>query len=163
MIPNIVITEGKFDFFTFKYFQKIVFQRLTDDFHFYPGHGASNLDLPIALYESWGKNYIALLDSDKEGRDQAKRYIKEYSSADKICTLENIDSGFKNISTEKLFTDSERLSICREFNPMIASFNKSAFNTGIQILYSEKRIPDYLSKNTKDNLRKILDFCVTKF
>lgn len=163
MIPNIVITEGKFDFYTFKYFQEIVFSRTTDNFHFYPGHGASNLDLPIALYESWGKNYIVLIDSDKEGREQSKRYIKEYSSEDKICTLENINSEFKNISTEKLFIDSEKLSICKEFNPTISTFDKSAFNTGIQILYSEKRIPDYLSDETKNKMRNILDFCVTKF
>lgn len=163
MVPNIVITEGKFDFFTFKFFQEIVLSRTSDNFHFYPGHGASNLDLPIALYESWGKKYFVVLDSDKEGREQAKRYVKEYSSPEKIATLDDVNAEFKNISTENLFTDSEKLSICKEFNPAITSFEKSAFNTGVQILYSEKRIPEYLTEDTKNKIDGILNFCATKF
>jgi len=163
MVPNIVITEGKCDFFTFKYFKEIVFSDDSDKFNFYPGHGATNLDLPIALYESWGRKYIALLDSDKEGRDQKIRYIKEYASDKEIFTLEDVDPTLKNISTEDMFTKEERLAVCQEFNPGIKSYNKSAFNTGIQILYSEKRLPDYFTKETKNKIKKIIDFTDSKF
>lgn len=163
MIPNIVITEGKFDFFTLKYFQEIVFSIYLNKLNFYPGHGATNLDLPIALYESWGRKYIVLLDSDKEGQDQKIRYIKDYSSEMNIFTLEDVDNNFKEISTEKLFTSEEKISICKEFNQSLSSYNKSAFNTGIQILYSEKRIPDYLTNETKNKLKSIIDFCAVKF
>lgn len=158
MIPNIVITEGKSDFFTFRYFKEIVLNDTSTDYNFYPGHGASNLDLPIALYESWAKRYITLLDSDKEGKNQKNRYISEYSSEDKIYTLEDIDSTYKNISTEKLFSEQEKLSVCREFNPTLKKYNKSAFNTGMQILYSEKRIPDYFTQKTRNGMKKIFNF-----
>ncbi len=163
MVPNIVITEGKFDFFTFKYFKEIIFKSNSDNFNFYPGHGASGLDLPIALYESWGKKYLVLLDSDKEGKEQALRYIKDYSSSDRIFTLENIDTSFKNLFTEKLFTEEEKISICKEFNSQIKKYDKSAFNTGIQILYSEKRIPVYIEDKTKEKFKKIVDFLIEKF
>jgi len=162
LVPNIVITEGKFDFFTFKYFKEIVLSDSTSSYRFYPGHSASNLDLPIALYESWGRNYVVLLDSDKQGRDQKTRYIKEYSSEGTIFTLEDVDKGYKNISTEDLFTDHERLEICKEFNPTLTTYNKSAFNTGIQTLYSEKRIPAYISEVTKNKMKTIIDFLSTK-
>lgn len=163
LVPNIAITEGKFDYFTFKYFKEIVFSEKTILYHFYPGHGASNLDLPVALYESWGRNYIVLLDSDKQGRDQKVRYIKEYSSDSVIFTLEDVDPLFKNISTEDLFLDQEKIEICKEFNSALTTYDKSAFNTGIQMLYSEKRIPAYLTDDTKNKIKKITDFVNSKF
>ncbi|MFA6459321.1 MAG: AAA family ATPase [Candidatus Paceibacterota bacterium] len=163
MIPNIVITEGKFDYFTFRYFKEVIGSDTEFNFNFYPGHGASNLDLPIALYESWGKKYVALLDSDKEGRDQKARYIKELSDNSHILTLEDAVATLKNLSLEKVFTDSERLEISKEFNSSLTKYNKGAFNTGIQTLLTQKCVPDYISKETKATMAKIFDFLKTKF
>jgi hypothetical protein len=162
LIPKIVITEGKFDYFTFKYFKEVV---LTDEaeYFFYPGHGASALDLPIALYESWGREYLVLLDADKEGRDQKVRYIKDLSSDSKIFTLEDVDSTNKGFTTERLFTDDEKLRVSQEFNSALTTYNKSAFNTGIQTLLSEKRIPDYLTDETREKMRTVFEFIKPKF
>ena len=162
MVPNIVITEGKFDYFVLKYFKEIVFSDLNKSFNFYPGHGAGKLDLPIALYESWGKQYIAILDSDKEGIAQKKRYIKEISNADSIYTLQDI-LDLKSSTTEDIFSKEELLLIGREFNKDLKSYNKSSFNTGIQTLYIEKRVPDYISSATKESFKKILGFVQDKF
>ncbi len=162
LIPDIVITEGKFDYSTFKYFKEIVFEDSTNICNFYPGHGATKLDLPIGLYESWGRKYIVVLDADKEGVSQKKRYIQEISNEDHIFSLEDIDSSWKNLTTEDLFTEEERVLISKEFNPSLFKYNKSAFNTGIQILYSERTIPDYLSKETKDKIKAIIDFSKSK-
>ncbi|NTW89640.1 MAG: AAA family ATPase [Candidatus Moranbacteria bacterium] len=158
LIPNIVITEGKFDYFTFRYFKEIVFSDLTDGYRFYPGMGASSLDLPISLYESWGKGYLVLLDSDKEGRDQKERYIKDISDTQHIYTLEDCFSDLKNSTTEKVFTETEKIEISKEFNSELTEYNKNAFNTGIQILLMQKRIPDYLTDETKKKMRKIIEF-----
>jgi predicted ATPase len=163
LVPNIVITEGKFDYFTFKYFKEIVFSDNSITYNFYPGHGASTLDLPIALYESWGRKYIVVLDSDAGGKTQKIRYIKELSDKEHIFTFEDIDTSFKNLSAEKLFEDNEKLLISQEFNKNLTAYDKSAFNTGIQILLSEKRIPDYLTSGTKDKIKKIIDFVKSKF
>ncbi len=157
-VPNVVITEGKFDYFVFKYFKDVVFQKEANNFCVYPGQGATALDLPIALYEAWGRGYMVLLDSDKEGRSQKIRYIKELSDADRIKTLEDIDPSFKNISTEDLFSAAEKVAITNEFNPSLSSYNKGAFHTGIQTLYHEKRIPDYLEDETRKKFAKIFDY-----
>ncbi|MFA5991661.1 MAG: AAA family ATPase [Candidatus Doudnabacteria bacterium] len=163
LVPNIVITEGKFDYFTFKYFKEIILSDISTDYYFYPGRGASGLDLPISLYEAWGRKYIALLDADKEGKTQKARYIKDLSDKEHIFSLEEIDGAFDSLSTEQLFQEDEKLAISQEFNKSLASFEKSAFNTGIQILLSEKRIPNYITNETKDKIKKVIDFVKTKF
>lgn len=161
-VPNIAITEGKFDYFTFRYFKEVVFADTSADYHFYPGHGAPKLDLPVGLYESWGRKYVVILDADKEGGKQKQRYLNELSDVEHIFTLEDIDSKYKGCDTESLFTKGERIQISKEFNPSLTVYNKSAFNTGLQILYSEKRIPDYLTQKTKEKIKKIIEFVGTK-
>lgn len=163
LIPNIVITEGKFDYFTFKYFKEIVLNLTDEIYSFYPGHGASNLDLPIALYEAWGRKYVVLLDSDKEGRNQKTRYIKELSDKGHIFTLEDVDSLLKNISTEHIFSSDERLQISKEFNPALSMYEKNSFNTGIQILYTQRRTPEYITNETKKKMENIIVFLTAIF
>lgn len=162
-IPNIVITEGKFDYFIFKLFKEIIFNDNSQKYSFYPGHGATKLDVPIGLYEAWGRKYIVILDSDKEGNAQKVRYIKELSDKEHVVTLEDIDPCFKKITTEGLFDDNERLLISQEFNASLTSYQKSAFNAGIQILYAGKRIPNYISDATKEKFKLIIGFINSKF
>jgi predicted ATPase len=163
LVPNIVITEGKFDYFTLKYFKEVVQNDQSKDYNFYPGHGASNLDLPIALYESWGRKYLVLLDSDKEGRAQKTRYIKELSDERHVFTLFDANANLNNICTEKIFNDAEKVAISKEFNLSLKGYEKSAFNTGIQILFTQKKIPAYLTKETQDKFKSIIDFVKSKF
>lgn len=162
-VPNVVITEGKFDWFTFKFFKEIVFNDSSQNYNFYPRHGASKLDLPIALYEAWGRKYIVILDSDKEGMEQKIRYIKELSDKEHIFSLEDVDASFKKNTTEELFDDNEKLSISREFNASLTSYEKSAFNTGIQLLYNEKIVPSYITEATKNKFKTIIDFAKNRF
>ncbi len=162
-IPNIAVTEGKFDYITFKYFKEIIFNDNSLSFNFYPGHGATKLDLPIGLYEAWGRKYIVVLDADREGITQKARYTKEISSQDHIFTLEDIDISFRGLTTENFFDDGEKIAISREFNRALTSYEKSAFNTGIHILYSEKRIPDYITDATKNKFKTIINFVKGRF
>jgi predicted ATPase len=162
-VPNLVITEGKCDYFTFRYFDEIVFNNTEPKYKFYPGHGATKLDLPIGLYESWGRPYIVLLDADKQGSDQKKRYTKELSDPNHIFTFEDIESSYKGSSAEDLFTNHEKVCISKEFNSSLKEYEKSAFNTGLQILLAEKRVPSYLTETTKKKFEKILAFIKLKF
>jgi predicted ATPase len=161
LVPKIAITEGKNDFFAINYFKEKVFHDLAD-YRVYPGHGAGKLDLPIALYESWGSKYITLLDSDKEGLEQKKRYITDLSDKEKIFTLEDVDPSFVNFSMENMFSETDKINITKEFDSSKNQYSKSAFNTGLQILFIENRVPEYLSKETKDNFQKILNFLARK-
>ncbi len=159
-INKIVIVEGKFDYFVFRYFKEIVFEN-NDEYNFYPGTGASQLDIPISMYESWGKDYLTLLDADAEGIKQQKRYIDEISCESKIFTLKSIDKDFAGFDTEKLFTELERLEICKVFNKNSTTYKKSDFNTGIQELFFQKIIPTFITDKTKNNLNLILGHSCT--
>lgn len=160
-VPKIVITEGKFDFFVFKYFKDVV-QENVEEFNFYPGHGASGLDLPIALYESWGRDYLVLLDADREGKKQKARYIKELSDAEHIYDLSDISSELDGFSTEDLFTEAERIAITKEFNDTLTVYDKSAFHVGIQTLYRKKEIPTYITNETKQRFENIFKYILDK-
>lgn len=161
-VPNVVIVEGKFDYLTFKYFNEIVFGDVSNSCNFYPGRGASQLDLPISLYEAWGRNYVVILDADSEGKKQKTRYIKEISNESRIFTLEDADGAYKNCPTEKLFTKEEREYISKEFNQNLEGFEKGSFNAGIQILYFEKRVPEYLTQGTRERIKKVIEFAKSK-
>lgn len=164
-VSNLVITEGKFDYFVFKFFQEIIFNNTNapKNYCFYPGHGVGKLDLPIALYEAWGRKYIVILDSDPAGLKEKKRYIRELSDKEHIFTLEDVDSRFKKMSLEDMFNEEEKLLISREFDSSSKKYEKSAFNTGIQTLYHEARDPKYLSDETKDKFQKLINFIEGKF
>lgn len=163
-IPNIVVTEGKFDSLTLKYFKDVVLlYEPKNSFGLFPGQSASKLDTIISLYESWGRDFIVILDSDKMGKAQKRRYIKNYSSEKRIFDLQDISSTWNNLEMEDIFNEEELLNITKEFNQEASKYNKSAFNTGISILMSEKRTPDYISAETKEKFKKILIFLDEKF
>lgn len=163
LVPNIVITEGKFDYFIFKYFKEVILDDASNDFNFYPGQGATTLGLPVGLYESWGRKYLVLLDSDKEGKNQKKRYIEELSDENHIFTLEDAVATLTDKTTEKIFTSEEKLKISQEFNPSLTKYDKNAFNTGIQTLFIQKKMPEYLTDETKNTMRAIIEFLKAKF
>ncbi len=61
-IPNIVILEGKNDWYTFRYFEDLL--KRNNKLNFYPGAGRDKLYDIIRLYLSWGKSFVVLLDGD---------------------------------------------------------------------------------------------------
>ena len=157
-LPNCIFTEGKNDYYTLAYFQEVILSR-TEKLNIAPSIGSSNLDTLISLYFGWGKNFIVLLDSDKEGEAQKKRYIDKFGIIleGKIFTLEDIDSNWKNFDMEKLFDKAEALALLQNNYPTTKSFNKTHFNRTIQeCLINNKKYS--FSKHTTDNMEKILSF-----
>ena len=71
-IPNIVMVEGKNDFYTMAYLKRCLSYK--DDINLMQGNGSGSLDAVIRLYVAWGREFIILLDSDGEGEKQKKRY-----------------------------------------------------------------------------------------
>lgn len=90
-IPDIVITEGKNDWYTFKYFEEVILTR-NKKLNFYPGAGRDKLNEIIRLYLAWGKKFIVILDGDTPGQKSKEKYIKEFGEyvRDKIFTLKDI-------------------------------------------------------------------------
>jgi AAA15 family ATPase/GTPase/5S rRNA maturation endonuclease (ribonuclease M5) len=155
-VPNIVLLEGKNDFYTFKYLNEIVFENRFL-INFYPGNGADRNNQIIATYLAWNRDFIILLDGDKAGEDAKKRYLKEFGPIveNKIITLTDIDKSYK-FPTENLFTDVERLTITKIFDPSAKEFNKSKFNTALQSLYIEEGFFEFEEK-TKNKFLKIFE------
>lgn len=106
-IPNITITEGKNDWYTFKYFSEIILKE-KHAFNFYPGSGRDKLWDIIRLYLAWGKKFIVILDGDLPGIESMGLYKKEFQEHldDKIFTLEDIFK--KKFVTEDLIEESDK-------------------------------------------------------
>ncbi len=168
-IPNITITEGKNDWYTFKYFAEII---LGDEFayNFYPGSGRDNHWDVIRLYLSWGKEFLLILDGDKPGEDSKANYIKEFNGyvENKIFTLKDIfESAFK---TEDLINEGDRKIICDiafgEGSYEIVKNNPAHLKSKLNFAFNQllvKKQTVKLSKETKDNFRKLLKFIKSKY
>jgi predicted ATPase len=160
-IPNIVCTEGKNDYYTFKYIQNNFLENKFN-FSFYPGSGVSKYEDLFRLYLSWNKNFIAIFDADMQGKKEKKRYTDEISIEldGKVFTLEDVDNNFKDNQTEDLFTDAEKIKVIQNLFPdhkKEDGYNKSKFNTAMQDLFINNR--DFtFNKGTLDKFNKIFEF-----
>lgn len=157
-VSNIVLTEGKNDYYTFRYMAEVILRDEDYDIKFYPGNGADRNNQIIATYLAWGRDFNIFLDGDKAGEEAKTRYIKEFGVVvhDNITTLKDVDPTFA-FATEQLFTPQELLDIQKTFDPTATAYNKSAFNTALQNLFISEQVIT-LSNDTKEKFKKILDF-----
>lgn len=161
-INNAILMEGKNDFYTLKYFKENILNN-SDNFSFIPSTGAGNLDTLISLYIGWGKNFIILLDSDKEGQKQKDRYIKlygDYISA-QVFTLGDIDNSWINHKMEDLFSVANRDSLQLSKYPDTKYYKKTFLNRTIQEYLINKENFEF-DESTKSNFKKVLDFFKNK-
>jgi predicted ATP-dependent endonuclease of OLD family len=135
-VPDIVLTEGKNDYYTFRYIDEIIFGNEPNSLKLYPGNGADRNNQIIATYLAWGRDFTIFLDGDAAGETAKKRYQKEFGVVldGNVVTLKDIDATFA-FPTENLFTPAEQLEIIKTFDPTATAFNKSKFNTAIQSLF----------------------------
>lgn len=161
-LPNCVFLEGKNDFYTLAYFNEILFNNKSK-LNMAPSTSSGNLDTLISLYLGWGKEFIILLDSDKEGEFQKKRYTDKFGILveNRVFTLADVDSTFKNKKMEKLFDNSDILNFQKTCYPASTKFNKTHFNRAIQESLMNKKLFNF-SQITKDNVSKILAFLQEK-
>ncbi|MBI2592363.1 AAA family ATPase [Candidatus Saccharibacteria bacterium] len=162
LVPNIVIVEGKHDFYTFKYMNEIMGIGKNAP-NLYPGNGCGQNDRVIRLYEAWGKNYLVLLDSDPAGKSAIKKYAQEIGDFvdGKIYGLQDVSASFKGVETEKLFSDTDALLVIKTLDPQAKQFSKAKFNEAIKnLLFQKKKIK--LSKTTTNRFEKIYKFLAEK-
>jgi len=166
---NIILTEGKFDYYTFKWIKEILAD--TSDFNFYPGSGVSAYDQLLRDYLANNKKFIAIFDADGDltkengkGKYWKRKYTEDVSEElkDRIFTLEQIDLLFDNFTTENLFRDEDKIKIQKLFIPESLIYDKGKFNSVIQQCYIDKTEIE-LSQKTKENFKKIFEFIKNKF
>ncbi|MDD5360562.1 MAG: AAA family ATPase [Ignavibacteria bacterium] len=159
---NAIFLEGKNDFYCLNYIQELI--RIgKEKFTFIPGTSSSNLDNLISLYLGWGKNFLIILDSDKEGKKQKSRYNDEFGILvkEKIFDLSDVSISFSNYELENLFKNKELLDIQKSCYSEDTKYNKVHFNRALQELFITKK-NILLSTETINNFRRIIDFIDSK-
>lgn len=167
-VPNIIITEGKYDWYTYKYLSEII---LNDPFsyNFYPGTGCNQHWDIIKLYLSWGKKFVLVLDSDAGGKEAKENYLQEFDGIVNGSIFDYSDIFQKDIQTEDLINDDDKKKICDgAFG--VGTYDgvkndkdalKSKLNFAINQLLVKKIVIE-ISQDTKDNFTKLFDFLKNK-
>mgnify|MGYP001620150677 CR=1 FL=1 len=165
VVPSTIFTEGKNDYYTFKYISNVILKNKYKLF-FYPGAGVDKYSDVFRLYLSWNRDFVSLFDSDSPGNKAKERYIEEIGPdvVNRLFTFKDVDNKWENLQTENLFLDEEKIEIimiCFEDHKKENGYNKSKFNTAIQQLYIDEQKIN-LSKKTKDNFIKVFKFLINK-
>lgn len=152
----VVITEGKNDFYTMNYFQKVLNNK--NIINIIPGTSASNLETLISLYLGWGSKFIVILDDDKQGNIQKERYLNIFGDivANSIFTLKDINSTWEKCELEKLINIEDQEKIIKEIYDD-SEINKTVLNRSLQELYIKNSFLNF-SKETKANFGILFNF-----
>lgn len=155
MVPDIIIVEGKNDFYTLKYMFDIVLS-ISNDFGLYPGNGAKGNSQAIALYIAWARNFLVLLDGDYAGVTAEEQYNEKFGKIveDRIHSLKDVSSTWAGKTTEGLFSEAEKLRVINSLYPKQKTYSKEKFNLAIQNLLYQKMQLNF-SEQTKNRFIKI--------
>ncbi len=139
-IPNVVLVEGKSDFYILRYITEVV--GLQSELRFVPGTGAGSLDTVIRLHIGWGKSFLILLDGDAEGVKQRARYERTFGVIikDRCILLPDACGDSRIKEAEHLLSDSDKTAIISavflEGTPRPGS--KKALREAVMELYSRR-------------------------
>ena len=156
-IPNIIITEGKNDYYTLCYINEIILNKKYKKIYLMPGAGCNKNSTVIQLYMAWNKAFLILLDGDKAGDKAKAEYIKQFGEPirERIKVYNDFVPAIGNSMMEDIFTEEEKLRITQRFNSTATKYDKSAFNTAIQSALINKETI-VLSKDTIEKFDKLL-------
>lgn len=166
-VPGIAITEGKYDWYTYKYFFEVLLNK--KGLNLYPGAGCGQHWDIIRLYLAWGKDFILMLDSDSPGLTAKTKYEDEFTGfvENKIFTY--LDVFNEKLQTEDLIEDVDKKILCDSafvkgtYDGVKSDKKalKSKLNFAInQLLISKTKIK--LGKETLDRFRKLYKFLNSK-
>lgn len=106
--PSVVLVEGKSDFYLLRYAIDVL--GLQGDVRLVPGTGAGTLGPLIRLYVGWGKSFVVLLDADKQGLAEKRRYEDEFGPVlfGRCLLLSTLCEDEQAIDAESLLTPDDR-------------------------------------------------------
>ena len=85
-----VVLEGRSDYYVLRYAATLLGRTTAP---LMPGLGAGTLGALVALHIGWGLNLLFVMDGDKQGVTEKKRYVEEFGLPEKsIVTLSDMDS-----------------------------------------------------------------------
>jgi hypothetical protein len=133
--PEAVMTEGRGDFYLLRYVDEVILGRSkTEQLRWMPGGGAGSLDALIQLYIGWARPFIALLDSDKTGVRERKRYEDKFGPivTQKLVVLSEVSHVPDVKGIETLLPQNDRIEFQRVLDPSATAYDKSAWLLGVQ-------------------------------
>ena len=162
-IPDVVMIEGKNDYYTLKYFQDRILKP-AKRLNLMPGGGSGSLDNAIRLYAGWGRRFVVLLDADKAGEIQKARYAALFGPIvdNRIFSLKDVDITWESKGMERLFKPEDLTTIQSKAYPEIIDFSKSYFNRALQELFLTNKVVT-VSQLSTDNITKLLTFLSAQF
>lgn len=90
-----VVVEGKSDYYILRYAAAL---HNLEGPAVVPGIGAGTFGSLVALHIGWGLDFLFLLDGDKQGQTEKKRYVKEHGLPERdIVTISEIIQGISEI------------------------------------------------------------------
>ncbi len=134
LAPEATMVEGKSDFYLFRYFEEVILGRPAQArLSWMPGGGAGSLDELIQLYIGWARPFVALLDSDSEGKSQKRRYIDKFGPIVEgrlVLLAEACGRDVRGI--EGLLTEADMLAFQRIVVPESTQVDKKCAARGVQ-------------------------------
>jgi hypothetical protein len=134
LTPELIMVEGKNDYYTLRWMQEVLGTSAEIVRHIYPGTGKDKIEYVMGLYIAWGRNFVALLDDDKGGRQTRDRLRDVFGSVaeHRVFTLRDINPAWKGRAMEGLFDKADYTKVTAPIFPQEKRWNKSKFNTAIQ-------------------------------
>lgn len=144
-----LLVEGIYDWLAYRTIFNDVL-KIPRNFVIMPGTSASSLVNLISLHIGWGADLVVLLDNDREGRKQAKRYKRLFPNlVNNIVTLDLPGAA------ENMFTDQAKKSILKLAELSGTKINKSTFNEAFRIVATNnallEKLPKLIDKTTRSN------------
>jgi ABC-type Mn2+/Zn2+ transport system ATPase subunit len=140
-VPNVVLVEGKSDFYLLRYMNEIL--GIDSPVRTVPGTGAGSLDAMIQLHIGWGKSFLILLDGDTEGIKQRERYERKFGSlVEARCVLlPEICSDATVKEAEDLLAAPDKTRLTSAIYPVGVQrpVEKKALSQAIAELYARKQ------------------------
>lgn len=161
-VSDVIMTEGKNDYYTLSYLNKVILGN-KNTLNLLPGTSASALYPAIQMYLAWGRNFIVLLDSDKEGLANKKYYEEKFGIIvkGKIFTLKDFDSSLDKKRMESMFEENEQITIQKEIDISATKFDKKIFNSSIQeLLVTKKNVQ--ISNKTKERFGSFIEWLANR-
>ncbi|MCK1453395.1 AAA family ATPase [Bradyrhizobium sp. 35] len=132
-----VILEGKSDYYILRYAAKL---QGMPDLPFIPALGAGTFDALASLHVGWNLDFLFLLDGDKQGLEEKKRYSQLYGiSANRLATISELSGNIKVIED---LLDEEALKFIQSELSLPSSPNKSQ----IRRFFQERLASDKTTK-----------------
>lgn len=162
-IPDIIVTEGKNDFYLLKYIYEVVLGG-NKSLNLVPSTSSSNFSSIVSLYLGWNRKFVLLLDADKEGKKQKEKYLNDFGEIlhDKIFLLSDVDGSWDGMELEDLIEEKNKLDIQSSCYPSSTVYNKTHFNRSIQEQYLKNVAVD-IGTVGQQRFRKLIDFLKDTF